>query len=215
MSASPSRLTAHIVGTVALFCFTSVGSFAQPALIDVESTPYDTQMARVQPVLAAMPAQVPGSISLTTVNQWMRQLRRLRYRYSSRWQTPEEVRAARCADCKGKAIALYQLMQSIGAANVCFVIGRHHAGDWFTHAWLQWETAKGTFILDPTFSGHVVRAEEHSSSKYIPLYVYEGMLRYRAVNAALISEKPLRAVAAGEQNQWSLSHQLWSDCRVR
>jgi hypothetical protein len=213
MRASPRRQSAAIC--LAFVLCTAAGSFAQPLLMSVESTPYDNQMARVQSVLDSTPTQVPGSISLTLVNRWMRALRRLPYRYSNQWQTPHEVLAARRSDCKGKAIAMYQFMQSIGATNVRFVIGKHHAGDWFTHAWLQWETANGTFILDPTFSGHVLRAEEHSSSKYIPLYVYEGMLRYRAVNAALISEKPLRAVAAGEQNQWSLSRQLWSDCRVR
>jgi hypothetical protein len=184
-------------------------------LLSVESTPYDNQMARVQPTLATTPIEVPGSISLTVVNQWMRQLRRLPYRYSNQWQTPEEVRAGRSADCKGKALAMYQFMQWIGASNVRFVIGKHHAGDWFTHAWLEWETASGHFVLDPTFNARVVRAEPQNCSKYIPLYAYEGTQRYRAVNAKLVAETPLRAVAAGGQDQFGAAGAFGSDCRVR
>jgi hypothetical protein len=188
-----------------VFICTALPSFAQPLLVSVESTPYDNQMARVQPVLDSTPTQVPGSISLTLVNRWMRTLRRLPYRYSNQWQTPDEVLAARSSDCKGKAIAMYQFMQSIGATNVRFVIGKHHVGDWFTHAWLEWTTAVGNFVLDPTFNACVVRAEEHDLSKYIPLYEYEGMVRYQAVNARLAAERPLRAVAVGEQNQFRAS----------
>jgi hypothetical protein len=215
MRASPFGLKEYAAACLALFICTPLCSFAQPVLIGVESTPYDNQMARVRPVLDSLPSEVPGSISLSMVNQWMRGLRRLPYRYSREWQTPDEVRAARRADCKGKAIAMYQLMQWIGAANVRFVIGKHHAGDWFTHAWLEWETADGNFVLDPTFNRHVVRAEELNSSKYIPLYVYEGTLRYRAVNAKAVPETPLRAVAVGVQNELRVSRPLLSDCRLR
>jgi hypothetical protein len=183
--------------------------------MSVESTPYDNQMARVQPILVTTPIEVPGSISLTIVNQWMRQLRRLPYRYSNQWQTPEEVRAGRSADCKGKALAMYQFMQWIGASNVRFVIGKHHAGDWFTHAWLEWETGSGNFVLDPTFNANVVRAEPQNSSKYIPLYAYEGTQRYRAVNAAIVAGTSLRAVAAGAENQFAASGAFDSNCRVR
>jgi len=110
---------------------------------------------------------------------------------------------------------MYEFMQSIGATNVRFVIGKHHAGDWFTHAWVEWETADGHFVLDPTFNARVVRAEQQNSSRYIPLYVYEGTLRYRAVNANLVAETPLHAVAAGGKNQFAASGVFVSDCRVR
>ena len=213
MRASPRRQSAAIC--LAFVLCTSACSFAQPLLMSVESTPYDNQMARVQPVLASTPTEAPGWLSLSMINQSMRGLRRLRYRYSSQWQTPEEVRATRCADCKGKAIAMYEFMQSIGATNVRFVIGKHHAGDWFTHAWVEWETADGHFVLDPTFNARVVRAEQQNSSRYIPLYVYEGTLRYRAVNANLVAETPLHAVAADGENQFAASGAFVSDCRVR
>jgi hypothetical protein len=205
MRASPAGLRVHAGVCLALFFCASPFSFAQPLLISVDSTPYDKQMARVQPVLDSTPTEAPGLISLTLVNRWMRALRRIPYRYSNQWQTPQEVRAARRADCKGKAIAMYEFMQSIGATNVRVVVGKHHAGDWFTHAWVEWTTAVGNFVLDPTFNPYVVRAEEHDSSKYIPLYEYEGMLRYRAVNARLVAERPLRAVAAGDQNEFTAS----------
>src|ERR671931_2959272 len=118
MRASPAGPKKHAAICFAVLFSTAVCSFAQPCLINVESTPYDNQRARVQAVLTSLPTEVPGWISLSLVNQSMRGLRRLRYRYSSQWQTPDEVRAARCADCKGKAIAMYEFMQSIGATNV-------------------------------------------------------------------------------------------------
>jgi hypothetical protein len=200
MRTSPFRLRKSFSLLIAVFAFTSIRSIAQPMLVDVESTPYDRQMARVRPTLAAMASECPDRISLTIVNQWMARLRRLPYRYSRQWQTPAEVKAAKVADCKGKAIMLYDVMQLIGAKNVRFVIGKHRAGDWFTHAWLQWEAAEGTYVLDPTFNWRVMQADRQDSTKYVPLYAYEGMLRYRAVDAMLVAERPLRAVAAGNHN---------------
>jgi predicted transglutaminase-like cysteine proteinase len=155
-------------------------------------------MTRVHPVLAAVAGECPGTVSIAVVNQWMRRIRHLRYRYSSEWQMPAEVMSAKAGDCKGKALAMYEVMQRIGATKHRFVIGKHHAGDWFTHAWLEWDTADGIFVLDPTFNRRVVRAEQNAG-KYIPLYAYEGMLRYRAVNASLAAEQPLRAVAVASR----------------
>ena len=106
--------------------------------------------------------------------------------------------SSKTGDCKGKALAMYEAMQLIGATNVRFIIGKHHAGDWFTHAWVQWDTANGSFVLDPTFNRRLVRAEQNPT-RYIPLYAYEGMLRYRAVNTILAAEQPLRAVASGNR----------------
>lgn len=186
-------LVAGFLGLAAASCF------AQPIFFPVESTPYDNQMARVQPILASITLQPADEISLTVVNQWMTQLRRLPYRYSKQWQTPFEVTEARRADCKGKAITLYELMQAIGASNVRFVIGKRRAGDWFTHAWLEWETVDGNYLLDPTFNRVVTRAERLSSKKYIPLYAYEGAFKFRAFNETLFAEMP-HAVAAGRRN---------------
>jgi hypothetical protein len=198
MRASPSRLGKLFPVSIVVVAFAATSAFGQPMLIDVDSTPYDNQMARIRPVLASVAGACPGKISLTSVNQWVSWIRRLHYRYSREWQTPSEVMSSKAGDCKGKAITMYQAMQLIGATNVRFVIGKHHAGDWFTHAWLQWDTANGSFVLDPTFNRRVVRAEQNPT-RYIPLYAYEGMLRYRAVNATLVAEKPLRAVASGNR----------------
>ena len=181
---------------------TSPCCFAQPTFFPVESTPYDHQMLRVQPVLVAVGTNPAGKVSVAVVNQWMNKLRRIPYRYSKQWQTPREVGITKMADCKGKAMVLYEIMHGMGARHVRFVIGRHRAGDWSTHAWLEWETVKGRYVLDPTFNRQPVRTEPESPSKYIPLYAYEGSFRFRAVNARLVAETPPRAVASGH-NSWT------------
>lgn len=175
----------------------SAPCFAQALFLPVESTPYDNQMARVQPVLALLTDQPAEEVSLLTVNDWMNQLRTLPYRYSRQWQTPAEVFQTRRSDCKGKAIMLYEWMQSIGATNVRLVIGRHRAGDWFTHAWLEWETLDGNFLLDPTFNRTITRVDRRDTRRYIPLYAYEGFFKYRAVSGPVLAEEPPRAVASG------------------
>jgi hypothetical protein len=185
-----------LAAIVASLCLASAHGFAEPIFFPVESTPYDNQMARVQPVLVSICGAPADAVSLTTINQWVDALRRLPYRYSKQWQTPFEVNMTRAGDCKGKALALYEVMQSMGVTDVRLVIGRHRAGDWFTHAWLEWETVEGTYVLDPTFNWHAIRAERNSA-KYVPLYAYEGAQRYRAINANLVSEIPPRAVALG------------------
>lgn len=178
----------------------SASCFGQPVLSPVESTPYDNQMARIQPVLWSTSSQTADEISMAAVNQWMKKMRRLPYRYSKQWQTPFEVTTARAADCKGKAITLYEAMQTMGATNVRFVIGKRRAGDWFTHAWLEWETANGSYVLDPTFNWQAVPVQQFSARKYIPLYVYDGGFRYRAIDTTFAAEMPLRAVASGKHN---------------
>lgn len=175
-------------------------SFARPIFLAVDSTPYDRQMLRVQPVLAAENRNPGGEISLAVVNQWMNRLRGIPYQYSKQWQTPREVNMAKRGDCKGKAMALYAMMHRFGATDVRFVIGRHRTGDWFTHAWLEWETANGRYVLDPTFNRQAVAMARANPSTYIPLYAYEGAFRYRALNVNPIPEVPLRAVASGKRN---------------
>jgi predicted transglutaminase-like cysteine proteinase len=143
-------------------------------------------MERVRPVLASVAPQPVDELSLQRVNQWMNALRGIPYRYSREWQTPTEVNAAHRADCKGKALTLYEILQENGAANVRFVIGKHHAHDWFTHAWLEWETADGTYVLDPTFYRFATK-DARNGSTYIPLYGYEGEQRYRAFDVTLVT----------------------------
>lgn len=164
---------------------TSAG-LAQSTFVEVESTPYDKQMARVQPTLTAPSGYMFDEISFALVNEWMIELRAMPYRYSREWQTPSEVEAARVADCKGKALALYDRMQLNGAANVRFVIGKRRASDSLTHAWLEWETEIGIVLLDPTFNW-IATIKMSEPRSYVAFYGYEGAHKYQVANSLLVN----------------------------
>ena len=164
---------------------TSVG-LAQSTFVEVDSTPYDKQMARVQPTLTAPSGYMFDEISFALVNEWMIELRAMPYRYSREWQTPSEVEAARVADCKGKALALYDRMQLNGAANVRFVIGKRRASDSLTHAWLEWETEIGIVLLDPTFNW-IATIKLSDPRSYVAFYGYEGAHKYQVANSLLVN----------------------------
>lgn len=184
----PSLCLKKILSSLAVCLgFTSVCCSAQPMFFAVKSTPYDRQMARVRPVLTCVASHSAGGIPLATVNQWMNTLRAIPYRYSRQWQTPSEVNAARAADCKGKAVTLYKIMQAMGARNVRLVIGRYRAHDWLTHAWLEWGTVDGNYVLDPTLRWMAAKDKQDGSS-YIPLYGYEGEHKYRAFDVTLVTQ---------------------------
>jgi hypothetical protein len=179
------------IGLTAASCFAQ-----QTVFFVVDSTPYDNQMARVGPVLASAGSYfAPAPVSLVNVNQWMIKLHALRYKYSKEWKTPDEVRISATADCKGKAIALYEEMAASGAENVRFIIGKHRAGDAQTHAWLEWDTESGSYVLDPTFNWLAARAEQPDSKKYVPFYAYEGAQKYRAVSAPFVVQNSIRALS--------------------
>jgi len=171
-----------------LFAALSCGPicFAQSQFLEVAYTPYDHQMERVQPVLTSPPGYTIDGLSFALVNEWMIELRAIPYRYSREWRTPFEVENAKAADCKGKALALYDRMLLNGATNVRFVIGKRHANDSLTHAWVEWETEMGTILLDPTFNWTAaIKAADNRS--YIAFYGYEGAHKYQAVSALLVS----------------------------
>ncbi len=116
----------------------------------------------------------------------MIELRAMPYRYSREWQTPSEVEAARAADCKGKALTLYDRLQLNGATNVRFVIGKRSMSDSLTHAWLEWDTQMGTLLLDPTFNWTAtIKLDDRPS--YIAFYGYEGAHKYQAANSLLVN----------------------------
>jgi predicted transglutaminase-like cysteine proteinase len=96
------------------------------------------------------------------------------------WKTPAEVQSEPAADCKGKAVVLYDLMRGHGADNLRLVIGKRTWISQKTHAWLEWTTATGTFVLDPTINSSALSAEHLGGSSYIPLYAYAGERKYRA-----------------------------------
>lgn len=145
-------------------------------------TPYDRQMAKIQPVLSeTVEVSADSSLSLSQVNRWMRQLNAIPYQYSPTWQNPDEISSG--TDCKGKAVALYDLMKKQGATNIQLVIGKLAAGHKQTHAWVVWVVKGTTYILDPTFSSRAWEASQMDSDQYIPEYAYSGTQKFHYENS--------------------------------
>ena len=167
---------------LALFCLSCLSAFAQSSYISVNSTPYDRQMTRIRPILASGTSK-EQNLSFALVNHWIGDLRAIPYGFSTEWKTPDEVQTAAVADCKGKAVALYNAMHSRGAENVRLVIGKRVWTSRKTHAWLEWTTANGTYILDPTINWSAFRAERSGRSSYIPFYAYVGAKKFRAAKS--------------------------------
>src|SRR5947209_6105839 len=103
----PTRVLSLIF---ALVCASSAAALAESTLVPVEQTPYDHQMTRVEPVLTQKARPTKSSVSLTQVNGWIGDLRSIPYGFNQEWKTPQEVETAPVADCKGKAVALYDRM---------------------------------------------------------------------------------------------------------
>ena len=173
----------------ALVCFAVSACLAQPVLLSVPNTPYDRQMTRIQPVLASKAEGSKENVSLTLVNHWIQGLREIPYGFTPEWRTPKEVETAPMADCKGKAVALYQKMHEHGARNVRLVIGRRMPTSTKTHAWLEWSTENGTYVLDPTILWNACRTDELASNSYKPLYAYAGARKFRAVESGALVAK--------------------------
>ena len=182
---SPTKILTLIVTLIGL---STVSSFADSVFLSVNSTPYDRQMTRIQPALFAKGSAHRESVSLGLVNQWMQDLRSIPYGFSPEWKTPAEVKSAPFADCKGKAVALYQKMSSLGAQNVRLVIGRRTSTSRKTHAWLEWSTESGNYVLDPTINWSAYRTANVGSHSYIPLYAYAGSRKYRAASGTLLAK---------------------------
>ena len=149
-------------------------------------------MTPVSPVLNSASGTLAARTSLRKINQWLASLRAIPYQYSLQWKTPAQVSSDPAADCKGKAILLYAIMRANGARHIRFVIGKRHIADQRTHAWLEWETTKGTYLLDPTFNTAAERVSDYDLARYIPHYAYNGARKYRAnyhrpSNAAIVA----------------------------
>jgi len=182
ISLSPFRLLGFVSLLAACIASNATPSSAQSLFLTVASTPYDRQMSPISPVLNSPAGSLAGRTSLATINRWMTNLRSIPYKYSLQWKTPAQVSSDVAADCKGKAILLYAILRANGANHVRFVIGKHHVADVRTHAWLEWDTTRGTYLLDPTFNRALERVEEHDPAMYIPHYAYNGPRKYRAVS---------------------------------
>ena len=178
---APKKLFAF---AAAVICLSTASCFASSIFLSVDSTPYDRQMSRIRPVLLTKIAN-SSQVSLGLVNSWMGELRDIPYGYHLEWKTPSEVETGGPADCKGKAVALYERMHAAGARNVRLVIGKRAPTSRMTHAWLVWDTSNGTYVLDPTFSWTAWRSEQVEQGNYVPYYAYAGSRKYRASTPAL------------------------------
>ncbi len=183
--------TASKVSFVGLtfFCLSCLSTFAQSAYISVNSTPYDRQMARIRPILASAAGHRKQNLSFALVNHWIGDLRAIPYGFSMEWKTPEEVQTSAFADCKGKAVALYDAMHSRGAQNLRLVIGRRLLTSRKTHAWVEWNTTGGTYVLDPTINWAACRAERFGRMSYIPIYAYADGQKFRAATTSTLYAK--------------------------
>ena len=163
------------------------GCFANPVLLSVKTTPYDRQMARIQPVLASGSTErTDRDLPLPLINRWIGELRNIPYGFSMEWKTPAEVAREPVADCKGKAVALYQQMARRGARGLRLVIGKRAPTSRSTHTWVQWTTASATYILDPTINWTVRTMDEVADDSYVPYYAYAGHQKYRAPAASAL-----------------------------
>ena len=205
-----------------VFASTSA-AFAQSTFLKVAATPYDRQMARIEPTLTARSGHAIDRLSFALINQWMIELRSMPYRYSREWRTPSEVEAMRMGDCKGKALTLYDRMQLNGARNLRFVIGKRRASDSLTHAWLEWETELGTLLLDPTFNW-TATIKMSDPRSYVAYYGYEGAHKYLVANSRLVNRavgvrspaapshgaitRPGRSVSRFRSNPWLVEEEM-------
>ena len=174
------RLVKYVLLRAACLCLGATSCLAYPSFLTVVSTPYDRQMTPISRVLNSSDGALAGRISLARINHWLTNLRAMPYHYSPQWKTPAQVNSDLAADCKGKAILLYAILRANGAKHVRFVIGKHHVADQRTHAWLEWATTSGTYLLDPTFNRAVERVGDYDAAMYIPHYAYNGAQKYRA-----------------------------------
>jgi len=143
----------------------------------------------------------------------MIELRAMPYRYSREWQTPSEVETARVGDCKGKALVLYDRMQSNGATNLRLVIGKRRDGDSLTHAWVEWQTSIGTLLLDPTFNWNAA-IKLRNRRTYVAFYEYESGRKYQA-GSSLVANRTVSARAPAAPAHGLVTRPLLSASRYR
>ena len=181
ISINPFAVRKMFALAATMICLSTASCFASSMFLSVDATPYDRQMSRIRPVLLTKNS-ASQQVSMSIVNHWMEDLRDIPYGYQMIWKTPDEVESRQPADCKGKAVALYQRMQANGAKNVRLVIGKRAPTSRMTHAWLVWETQNGSYVLDPTFNYMATRSEQLGKNSYVPLYAYAGNQKFRAAS---------------------------------
>lgn len=188
VSINPFALKRFFFFLLAALGFSCLSSFGQSLLFSIKETPYDRQMNRVRPILNAETRRSPSDLSLGMVNQWIGDLRSIPYGFTKEWKTPEETRSGAPADCKAKAVALYETMQAHGATRVRLIIGRRTPSSRSTHAWLEWETESGSYLLDPTFNWRAYSTRNVRRRTYVPYYAFEGARKFRAAPTTLVAQ---------------------------
>jgi predicted transglutaminase-like cysteine proteinase len=188
ISIDPFTLKRFFVILLAAIGLSSASCFGNSILLSVRSTPYDNQMTRIRSVLASDGRKDHGDVSLGMVNYWIGDLRSIPYGFSREWKTPAETESSASADCKAKAVALYERMQEHGATDVRLVIGKRTATSHSTHAWLEWDTRNGSYVLDPTINWMAYRSVDLGRRSYIPFYAYAGNRKFRAAPETLIAQ---------------------------
>src|SRR4051794_581647 len=123
VSINPFALKRFFFFFLAAIGFSCFSCFGESIFVHVKATPYDRQMERIRPALTANP-RTANDVSLGMVDLWMGRLRAIPYGFAREWKTPAETETSEAADCKAKAVALYQMMRSRGAANLRLIIGR-------------------------------------------------------------------------------------------
>jgi hypothetical protein len=103
-------------------------------------------------------------------------------------KTPDEVYNGSAANCKGKAVALYERMRSQGAENVRLVIGKRTASAVEPiHGW-NGKLPTAPNILDSTINWSAFNSAQTGNKSYLPLYAYSGTRKYRAADVTLYAQ---------------------------
>jgi predicted transglutaminase-like cysteine proteinase len=188
ISLNPFVLRRIFFVLLALMGLSCASAYGESLLIKVKSTPYDRQMTRILPVLLTDGQSEHDQVSLRLVNQWIGDLRSIPYGFTRVWKTPAETQSGEPADCKAKAVALYERMKEHGVSDVRLVIGRRTSMSHSTHAWVEWETEGGNYVLDPTINWMAYRSSDLGSRAYIPYYAFAGSRKYRAAQTTLVAQ---------------------------
>jgi hypothetical protein len=189
ISLSPFLSKRMLVVLFAVLALSALSCLAESTFFSVSATPYDRQMARIQPVLTSSTPAKGEDLSLQAVNRWMADLREIPYSYTMQWRTPSEVARDPSADCKGKAVSLYERMREHGAHNLRLVIGKRAPTSRVTHAWLDWTDGSRTYVLDPTFNWSACSTTTIPSSSYVAYFAYDGTRRFRAASTGNLYAK--------------------------
>lgn len=188
------RATGSVWLLVGWLSFGSGQCLADTTYSAVSSTPYDRQMMPTRPILRTPAGRAVGDTSLATINRWILDLRVIPYEYSVDWKTAAQLASTVVTDCKGKSAMLYARMRSSGQREIYLVVGKRRAADLATHAWLEWRTNRGNYVLDPTFCEVALPVRALDPTTYIPHYGYDGVRKYRvrrsrAIPASVVVKK--------------------------